>query len=318
MKHFIFYKGTKPVVAIPVDAGLKVAVFSIGCLPSHTFIRKVFKIYMIFRILLYFFVPLKSKKIDNFLKEWFEKSQVTQGLYPVFIWSLVDGRERYYVHFLDKKGSKKYFAKITAKKEDFQLLENENNNLEYFINAKTFSVPKVVNFTKGNLYCSLITDYINADYSLSHPESNVFPKKISREISGEVQSRSIGEIIDRNSIKKQNALNDFIKGLDRGMLVKVARVHGDFGSENIFKNSAGKYLIIDWERSKDKSPYLVDKIAFWLGKNHRLIKENSEIAYADFRNNFEEFSSIDVALGLHFLKSAKFNLAVLISNNWKK
>ena len=318
MKHFVFYKGKAPVIAVPVGAGLKVAFISVGCFPSHTFIRKAFKIYMLLRISLYFFVPLKSGKIDNLLKEWFERSQVSKGLYPVFIWSLVDGRERYYVHLLDKKGNKRYFAKITAKKDNYQLLENEKNSLEYFLNAKTFSVPKIVHFTKGNLYCSLITEYIGIGYSLSHPESNTFPGKISNEISGEVQNLLVDEVIDRNSIKKQNTLNDYIKSLDKDILVKVVRVHGDFGSENIFKNSVGKYLIIDWERSKDKSPYLVDQIAFWLGKNHRLVKENSKITYADFRHDFEEYSDIDIALGLYFLNSAEFNLAELISNNWTK
>ena len=222
------------------------------------------------------------------------------------------------MHVLDKKGTKKYFTKITLKRDDYQLLENERNSLLYFSNAKTFNVPSVIDFTKNNLYCSLTTSYIDTDYFLNHPENNIFPNEIANEIAGVVKKIPLYQTIDEDALKQDCIFNDFLKTLNNDILVKVAKAHGDFGSENIFQNSRGDYLIIDWERSEDLTPYLSDKVAYWLGKYHRLIKNDINMAYNNFRHSFEKYNKVDVVLSLHFLNSVKFDLAILVSYKWKQ
>ena len=318
MKYFVFYKGKTPIISIPVDAGLKVSFAGIGCLPSHTMIRKVFKIYMYFRIIIFYIFPFGGQNINGLLDQWLENITFTSiKVFPVFIWSLVDGRERYYVHVLDKKGAKKYFSKITLKRDDYHLLENERNSLLSFSSANTFNVPRVIDFTQNNLYCSLTTSYIDAGYFLNHPENNKFPSAIVDEISGHVAKVSLNKVLKKYDFKKDNDFNKFINNLDKNISVSVARSHGDFGSENIFKNNRGDYLIIDWERSDKLAPYLTDKVAYWLGKHHRLINNDSNMAYKNFRHSFEKYKKIDVVLSLHFLRSVRFDLAERLVYKWK-
>ena len=101
-------------------------------------------------------------------------------------------------------------------------------------------------------------------------------------------------------------------------LVKVSTVHGDFGSENIFLNSeTNDFMIIDWENSTDNSPFLTDKVAYWLGANYRLLKNNDSLAYNSFCRDFGKFKKIDIDLALLFLTNAKFDLAYLIVKKWQ-
>ena len=68
MKHFIFYYKRKPLVAVPLDGGFKVAFSGLCCLPSNTYKRKFFKIYMFFRILFHYLSKSRqSNELDNFL-----------------------------------------------------------------------------------------------------------------------------------------------------------------------------------------------------------------------------------------------------------
>ena len=317
MKHIVFCKSNRPIIAIPVDAGLKVAFAGIGCLPSYSFHRKIYKLMMVAVIIFYFLFPFKNKKISNFLVDWFESNESLKDFHPVFIWSLVEGRMRYYSHLLNKKGEKIYFAKITTNKNHFNLLETEKYYLDHFSKAKTFSVPRVINFTRSTSYASLITNHITKDFSLCHPQKSYFPNKISKEISGTEREYPLKDIIDNKKIVELTPLNKFIMNENTSSLIRVSRSHGDLGSENIFKNSKNEYLIIDWETAKEDSPYLVDKIGFWLGKNHRCIKKNQKKSYIKFIEDFKQYEKIDLACGLYFLNEANFDLAILISNNWE-
>ena len=49
------------------------------------------------------------------------------------------------------------------------------------------------------------------------------------------------------------------------------------GSENIFINEDGKFLIIDWESGAEKSPFLLDKIAFWLESTIALSRRTARL-----------------------------------------
>lgn len=328
----IFYKNNRPIISIPTGVSLKISLVSISCLPSHTLVRKVFKVYLYFRIFTsYFMIKYFSKSnkypLDKILVDWFEKVILVLGnqeLYPVYIWSLVEGRQRYYVHLLDADGNKKYFTKITTKKVDYNLLENEKKQLEYFSNKDTFYVPRVVNFEKNEKYCSLITSYLEEGFNLYHPESHTFPKKISLEICEKPINLLYSKIVETSwwkigYLRAKSMINyfNFINSSDAQTEINVCKIHGDFGSENIFINNKNKFYIIDWERSTNDAPYLTDMIAFWLGGHHKLIKENSAKAYEKLMQEFKNEKHIDLAMALLFLISVNFDLAILVAEQWE-
>lgn len=329
----IFYKNNQPLICIPIDVPLKVSLSAVTCLPSHTLIRKIFKAYMCLSVVYYnfiskFFSINNRNKLDTILEQWMTEvpyKLYDDKLYPVFIWSLVEGRERYYVHLIDKDGTKRYFGKITTKQEDYALLENEKKQLEYFLAVDSFEVPTVIDFKINNKYCSLVTSYLSDDYKLYHPDSNNFPNLVFEEISKNKFQIKYEEIQNTQWGKKSQKYIDvatsfgrYMKNIDKNTKVTISRVHGDFGSENIFINNNGKFYIIDWERSTDLAPYKTDVIAFWLGKKHITIKNDSTKAYKEFKEKFKDCNQIDIALGLLFLISVNFDLAIKIIEKWDK
>ncbi len=332
-RALIFYKNKKPIISIPVGASLKVSFNSVGCLPSHTIIRKIFKIYLYFRVVIYFLLEkylfsMDQNNIDHILIDWFEKvTQVLQDneLYPVFIWSLVEGRERYYVHILNKDGIKRYFAKITTKQEDYALLENEKKQLENFSVGYSFEVPEVIDFEVNDSYHSLITSYLPGDYKLYHPDNNSFPNSVFEEISKNKSQSNCEDARNtqwwkegQKKVDSSTSFGQFIKNIDKNTKVTTSKIHGDFGSENIFSNNNDGFYIIDWERSTDLAPYQTDIIAFWLGKNYLTIKKSSATAYREFKERFKDCDQVDIALGLLFLIGANFDLAIKIIEHWSE
>ena len=90
MKHFIFYYKRKPLVAVPLDGGFKVAFSGLCCLPSNTYKRKFFKIYMFFRILFHYLSKSRqSNELDNFLNNGSILMIFSKKHFGVFIWSRV-------------------------------------------------------------------------------------------------------------------------------------------------------------------------------------------------------------------------------------
>lgn len=332
MKNLIFYKKGRPVIAIPIDGSLKVACRSIDCFPSYTMIRKIFKCYLYLNIFIRFifrgrFVSEDNNKIDKILVEWFDlikRKLDNTKLYPVYIWSLVDGRERYYVHLLDEKGVRTYFGKITTKKDDYELLEKEKEKLFLYKNMKEFNVPQVISFEKNDSYCSLVVSYLDKGYKLYHPEKNPFPLKVVTALQNKIDSIDLSQIYsmkwfdhDLKSDSSCKHLLAYIMSYDDREIIKTCTIHGDFGSENIFINDNSEFYIIDWERSFEKAPYLTDEVAFWLGAHHKIIKQNEKSALKLFNLNFQNREDKDLVLALLYLISVNFNLAIFLGRSWK-
>lgn len=330
MTNTVFYKAKKPVISIPLDGSLSVALSAVSCLPSHTLIRKLFKLYLYISIVFqYYFThkPPSNDSLEPVLRKWIEEipSKISkERLFPVFIWSLVDGRQRYYVHLLDYNGDKKFFGKITVKRDDYALLNNEKRKLSKFSNANTFKVPTVILYEENDDYCSLVTSYLSVTYSLYHPDSHDFPDPIFQEITQEHHNISYKEIQalswwqETDNLLKNSLFYDFLHDVDLMNSYTVSTIHGDFGSENIFINNTSNFYIIDWERSTDTAPYQTDMVAFWLGKRHVLIKNNPTAAYKEFKKHFANYNEIDIALALVFLVSVNFDLAIKIIEEWDK
>lgn len=307
--HLVFYKGTSPVVAIPLDGGLKIALIGVNCFPSYTFKRKIFKVFMAVRILIFFIFPISFKRQCHVPVECFQDQEFLREMHSVFIWSLVSGRGRAYVHFLSQSGIKKYFSKLTINSSDFGLLHNERDSLQFFSNAKNFSVPSVSCFVNTDRYCFLVTESIPADFKLCHPETSEFPTDIASEIQTTYNKIPVFELVNSLSCFDKSTFNSLITNLDKTELVDVSRIHGDFGSENIFKNKKDEYIVIDWERSEKVAPILTDEVGYWLGKHHKIIKNDIKEASKRFRRYAENKKEIDVLLALVFLCLAKFDLA---------
>lgn len=325
----IFYKNNQPIISIPTNNSLKIAWIAVGCFSDRTFIRKVFKITIYLRIVIHFLVKLFIKvdnKLDAVLIDWFEDVQKSfnDELYPVFIWSLVKGRKRYYAHLLDAEGNKCYFAKITEKKQDYIFLETEKKQLEYFANAKNFSTLAVESFTQNSKYCSLITCYLDTNFKLRHPDTYKFPIEAANEIAFK-KSDVLYDCVVRYDwyqtgyarIKKVKKYCYFVDNINQQEIITVANTHGDFGGENILTNK-GNLCIIDWESFNNNAPYLTDRIAYWLGGNHKNIKKNSCKTYKNFMLHFKNEQEKDIALALLFLISVNFDLAYILVEKWEK
>jgi len=332
----IFYLKNKPIIAIPVNCSWKLSFMAVSCFPSFTLKKKIYKIYLYLYVLLTsLFIKKDNDDINNpeleiFLTFYqdFIKRETNKNIFPVFLWSTVDGRQRYYVHFLDLNGEKKYFAKLTTNKDDYSLIEAEYNNLLLLEKRKKseellFTTPKVINFENNYKYCSLIVESMKKDYKLFHPEKNPIPLKLIRNIQGEIHKKNLEDVksfewwLNSKLFDEVSILRKYIMSLSQDTYVDITFGHGDFGGENIFQNNKEKFIVIDWERSTTNAPVLLDLISYWLGKNHKELKNNQTEVIDEFYNYFKSYSQKDVALALIFLASVNFDLSFIISKKWK-
>lgn len=331
MKFIYFSKFGQPLIAIPYDLNLPVALKAISCLPSFTNKRKIFKIYAYSLVCLGFLVSkkifkTKKNKIERLLALFddLKKNPNLQNTYPVIIWSLVKDRNRLYVHFLNKKGEKCFFMKVSENKDDFLLLKNEFNYLKKITsrNDNFYNVPSPIKFDFYKDYCYLIVRSLDDNLKLFHPSRNKFPVSLSNSIKEGKLTKALDDVYKNDwwdaFLKNKNesiSLFNFIKDCDNNIKVNISNVHGDFGSENIFLSNY-KFTVIDWERSTKQGPFFVDEIAYWLGCNHTLIKKKDIVTIRKFYEAFEKVSKIDLALALSFLVGAKFDLAIIVSQKF--
>ena len=325
-----------PLIAIPINASLLCSLKSINCFPSFTLNRKLFKLYLYLTIPIFYYLnkiysrSIKNESLEGLVKwaDYFKKKQQKTSLQSVFIWSLVPNRKRYYIHFLDEKGNKIWFGKLTSNEDDFVLLKNEYQQLINIqskrIKSDTFSTPQIIDFRENRKSCFLVTESLSKNYKLFHPSNNKFPEELSREIQGTIRKINIEQIfkldwwINFESRKDEyRNLDLFIRKSYKNGPINVCFVHGDFGSENILIDKNGVFKVIDWERATNIGPYYVDHIAYWLGQNHKMLKKNSEKTIQQFYRNFLELNRMDLAFALCFLVAANFNLACIVAKEFK-
>lgn len=335
-KHKIYYKNNSPLIAIPINESLLCSLKAIKCLPSFTFNRKLFKIYLYLTLPFFYYLnkinlkPVNNEKLIG-LVQWsdnFKKKHGEIKFQIVVIWSLVPNRKRYYIHFLDEQGNKIWFGKLTRNEDDYVFLKNEFQQLSNIqskeIKSNLFSTPHIIDFGINKELCFLVTESLDKKYRLFHPSKNKFPKDLAKEIHGEIRK------INKDEIFKQGWWNNFelrrfeyrnldlyTRKSDKKCFINVCLVHGDFGSENIFLNENGIFKVIDWERATNIGPYYVDIIAYWLGQNHKMLKKNSEKTIEQFYIDFNEVRKIDLAFALCFLVGANFNLACIVAKQFE-
>ena len=324
----IFYKNNNPIIAVPIGESIYISYKAIKCFPSFTLKRKVYKLYLYMMASLYYLLRYfpNEQKDYGILSVWyknFSDKRVDSKFYPVFIWSTIEGRQRYYVHILDIDGNKIYFVKITSNSEDYKLLKNEYKALTELQGRErfTYTSPKVIDFIENNIYCSLSVESLHSNYKLFHPEFHDLPEKLLNEIRGNIEILNIEEVYDCSWYKlavldEYNLMREYTHSLKKDQTVKIAFAHGDFGGENIFQDNTGKFNVIDWERATKKAPIMLDHIAFWLGKNHKNFRHNEDDTVNDFYLYFANYEKLDIALALIFLNSVNFDLSFFILKNW--
>jgi hypothetical protein len=325
-----FYIRNKLFLSIPINVSIKTIFIFVNCIPSFTFKKKVYKVYLLLALVTYKLFSL-FKEADN-LNSNNIHSHITSFLSSqdlilnyMIIWSLVEERNRAYIHFIDSSNQKQFFGKFSFKKSDFKLIINEKNYLQEFDEDRTkitfYKVPKLVFFDLNEDYIFLVLTTIPQDFSLYHPSNNKLPKKVLNNIQKNISSCNLSSVlnkkwwIDFSSLKnKPESLYKYIMKHSDNEQIILTSVHGDFGSENIFHNN-NEFFIIDWERYSSCAPILVDQIAFWMGKHHKQIKANPKFMSLSLKKEYESFKKIEFLLAIAFLVSVNFNLAVLISSN---
>jgi len=335
MTHLIFYKRGHPFFAIPVNASLKVSLSSIRCLPSFTTKRKLFKIFVFFITAIYYYLnkllrfrnsSSEFAELSNWCERFLEKSKITDYSH-VIIWSLVPNRERFYVHYLDKAGDPIWFAKLTSNKSDAKLLNNEYEQIRRIRTSQKvqiFSTPEVIDCCDDENYSYIVLDYLANTDRLFHPSKNELPMHLLDAIRSDIEIKTLENVLSLDwwqnfILDKENfaELGEYVKNSSRHSMVKISFIHGDFGSENILLNSNGRFKVKDWERSHSQGPFYVDELAFWLGQNHRMLKGGSQKVVDTFYSTFKHIPRLDLALALCFLVGARFDLAIVVSKNWK-
>ena len=317
--HKTFSKGSNLYLGIPLDLNIIDLIKVLKLISSFTIKRKLYKIYVFFVVT--FFKILRTTKNNESLLEIdsiISKNPIFLGFKYMVVWSLVPGRKRCYIYFYDSNIELVYFGKLSHKTSDYDLLRNE---YDFLLNYKTqksntqFQTPSVIYFNEVDDYSFLVVESLPNDCKLFHPEKNDLPERVYNCLNSNKVKHDLDKCYTQNwwinfLVEKDRTIGlyNYIVSNKGDSKIVLSFIHGDFGSENIFKNNLHHLYIIDWERSCKMGPYLTDRVAFWLGKNHN--NDNNIIEFNEF---FKQENKLDLSLALCFLVSANFDLAIKIS-----
>jgi hypothetical protein len=317
--HKIFSKGSKLYLAIPSDLNIYDLIKVLKFIPSFTIKRKVYKIYVFFVVTLLKALRANQKnesllEIDNIIS----KNPILSGCQYMVVWSLVPNRKRCYIYFYDSNIELTYFGKLSQNTNDYDLLRNEYDFLLNYKSQKTnnqFKTPSVIHFNEVEDYSFLVVESLPNDCKLFHPEKNDLSERVYNSLNSNKVKHDLDKCYTQNwwinfLVEKDRTIGlyNYILSNKGDSKIGLSFIHGDLGSENIFKNNLDYLYIIDWERSCKMGPHLTDRVAFWLGKNH-----NNDNNIIEFNAFFKQENKLDLSLALCFLVSANFDLAIKIS-----
>ena len=96
---------------------------------------------------------------------------------------------------------------------------------------------------------------------------------------------------------KNPALSEIARQIEQVRSFSVCAAHRDLGSENVFSTARvetkkTRYAVIDWEFFTETAPAMTDRVAFWLGQQHRYLKRefgawDESIAAGKFLDTFK-------------------------------
>ena len=205
------------------------------------------------------------------------------------------------------------FIKVTFDSDNTQLIENEARALVRFSEARSFSVPRLVDFKELSMGGGVLqTELLGGDVERLVKQGNNIPKAIFDEISHSLQDSLISSGFEEREKVRLSGIEflreDYVSELVSDY--KVAPAHGDLGSQNLLSTSASIYLI-DWERYTTSAPVYSDFIGYMLGLFHIDIRSR-RLTFGDFHQHC--LSHIDISIDqvsvcLLFYCSIDFDLA---------
>ena len=314
-----FSKGGNLYLGIPLNLNIIDLIKVLKFIPSFTIKRKLYKIYVFFVVTLFKILRI-TKESESLLEidSIISKSSILLGCKYIVVWSLVPNRKRCYIYFYDSNVQLVCFGKLSQKNKDFDLLRNE---YDFLLNHKTqkantqFQTPSVIYFNEVDDYSFLVVESLPNDCKLFHPEKNDLSERVYNSLNSNKVTHDLDKCYTQNwwinfLVEKDRTIGlyNYILSNEGDSKIGLSFIHGDLGSENIFKNNLDYLYIIDWERSCKMGPHLTDRVAFWLGKNHNI--DNNMIEFNEF---FKQENKLDLSLALCFLVSANFDLAIKVS-----
>ena len=259
--------------------------------------------------------------IDSFIRSY---PEFTDARFVV-IWPQDNARKRVHVHLYDKFMSQTAFGKFTIEVGREASIINESVALATLngVAFKSFFVPVLIACREYKYGTGLLMSSLPKDSILKHPRDYKFPLCVVKEYQAELVQVGVYSLIEEawwgsfaDSISENCPLYIYIQNsLDQS--IRIGRVHGDFGSENIYALH-GDYWIIDWESSSQRAPYCVDELAYWIGGKYKFVINDTHNAVrrllAEYKNFYCTPSRLELMCSLAFLHGTGFHLASKIIN----
>lgn len=160
------------------------------------------------------------------------------------------------------------FIKFTFDYQNTQLIKNEANALMQFSGARSFSVPRLVDFKEFNegRIGILETELLSDGCKRFVKQKDYIPSEIINEIISFSQgSLPSGSFVCTEVLKLSG--KEFFDEEYVNKLLSIYRAepaHGDLGSQNILVKGTSIF-VIDWERYSTCAPLYSDFIGYMLG-----------------------------------------------------
>lgn len=317
-------------MALTLDSSFSVLRAGCAAFPAFTLKRKIFKIAALIwaavlwgarRVGLPAGAPLDGADAAVLARI---KEACPQMAAAIIIWSLVPGRQRFYVRVFDAKANECAFAKLSRVEPGRSWLQVEATALHRYSEARSFTCPRVLMLDVTETDALLLTSALPPGSTLRHAETSTFPRTIHAEIQSKVLQTPISSLrrfawYQRGvaALAENARVASGLTAIDDASPVALAPAHGDFGSENFYVDPARRVHLIDWEHFCDTAPILTDVVGFWIGKNHRAIQRGDREVAQDFAREFEEHRDSDLLLALIFLSAFDITDASRLVALWK-
>jgi len=335
--HLLFF-GTRsrPVLALPACSSASLRLAGAACYPSPTWKKRLVRIGM--RVCLqpglcrlFLWSPSHTDRgVAIHLGEITKRLGNDLGLvemYPVMIWPAPERGPRLHVHLLDGQGRRVAFAKVVLSGPHTKQLKNEATVLRRLAeqHLRTFHVPTVLAYGEEDGWSYLAVEALPGGARLIDPRYDRFPTEAVAEFGGPIRHITRAELqrlawwsrFEVNCHRNRRLLELVRSGGQAS--IRVRRIHGDLGSENLFI-ARGRLWIIDWEESVAAGPHLTDEVAYRLGGICRATGKDRKGMYQTFFKMFVEGASAsrkaDVILALGFLDSVRFKPASDVLTVW--
>jgi len=192
---------------------------------------------------------------------------------------------------------------------------------------RTFHVPTVLAYGEEEGWSYLVVETLPGDARLIDHRRDRFPSEAVDEFGGPIREITRAELqrLDwwsrfEANCQRNRRLLELLQPADQ-VSIRVRRIHGDFGGENLFRACDGLW-IIDWEESVELGPHLTDEVAYRLAGIHRVTGNDRRRMCQMFLKVFAATASpsrkADLLLALGFLDSARFKPASDVLSAWSQ